>query len=223
MSPAGPAGRAWPRWTALSAGGRRRQPRREARPAARARPLAGVVLAGRGATRPASWPACSASTSGTRSPDRTSWRGPAQLCRRRRPLAGTPTRCPDCPNRASPATRSGAECDAGPRHLTIVVYRPPWRRSAGSGWTRFPITGVRYTRGHQDLAALWAGPSPCASASLTGSGHHQTSAACCARSTATRSRVSGIARPGWGVHTVPVPDCALARPGPAWHPVSPGL
>ena len=44
------------------------------------------------------------------------------------------------------ANRVRVECDVGPRHLTIVGYRPPWRQGAGSEWTRFPVTRLRYTR-----------------------------------------------------------------------------
>ena len=49
---------------------------------------------------------------------------------------------------ASPAAldRGRVECDVGPRNLMIAGYRPPWRRSAGSGWTRFLITRLRYAR-----------------------------------------------------------------------------
>jgi len=32
------------------------------------------------------------------------------------------------PNACNAADAVGAECDAGPRHLTIVEYRPPWRQ-----------------------------------------------------------------------------------------------
>jgi Protein of unknown function (DUF3024) len=38
------------------------------------------------------------------------------------------------------------ECDAGPRHLTIVECRPPWREGTGPEWTRFPIARPRYTQ-----------------------------------------------------------------------------
>jgi len=72
--------------------GRRSAP--VARPAAQARPLDAVVPAGRQAARPplARLPA---STSRSRAPGRTSVPGPGQLCRRRRPLSGTLTRCQD--------------------------------------------------------------------------------------------------------------------------------
>jgi hypothetical protein len=39
-----------------------------------------------------------------------------------------------------PATGVRVECEVGPRHLTIVEYRPPWHQGAGSEWTRFPVT-----------------------------------------------------------------------------------
>ena len=38
------------------------------------------------------------------------------------------------------------ECDAGPRHLTIVECRPPWREGTGPEWTRFPIARPCYTQ-----------------------------------------------------------------------------
>ena len=47
--------------------------------------------------------------------------------------------------------RGRVECNAGPRHLTIVEYRPPWRQGTGSEWTRFPVTRLA-TPGHQDPA-----------------------------------------------------------------------
>ena len=34
----------------------------------------------------------------------------------------------------------------GPRHLTIVECRPPWREGTGPEWTRFPIARPRYTQ-----------------------------------------------------------------------------
>ncbi len=90
---------------------------------------------------PASWPACPSSTSWSWSPGRTSLPGPGQLCRRCRPLAGTPTGCQDCPNPASPASAAGAsnafvdmpatgpvECDIDAQHQTIVEYRPSWHQ-----------------------------------------------------------------------------------------------
>jgi Protein of unknown function (DUF3024) len=38
-----------------------------------------------------------------------------------------------------PPDRVRVEGDVGPRHRTIVEYRPPWRQGAGSEWTRFPV------------------------------------------------------------------------------------
>jgi len=89
-----------------------------------------------------------------------------------------------------PRGRVRVECDAGPRHLTIAGYRPPWRPGADSEWTRFPVTRLRYTR-PPGPSRFTGGTVTCASTSLTSSSHHQTSATCCARSTATRSRSSG--------------------------------
>ncbi|MDQ2875188.1 MAG: DUF3024 domain-containing protein [Actinomycetota bacterium] len=37
------------------------------------------------------------------------------------------------------------EWDIGPRQLTIVECRPPWREGTGPEWTRFPIARLRYT------------------------------------------------------------------------------
>ena len=47
---------------------------------------------------------------------------------------------------ACPGDQVRIECDAGPRHLTIVECRPPWREDAGPEWTRFPIAWLRYTQ-----------------------------------------------------------------------------
>jgi hypothetical protein len=116
---------------------------------------------------PASWPVCPASTSRSRSPDRTSLPGAGQLYRWRRPSAGTPTRCdartartgiarvrPSCQQRVPGRARERVrvERDVGPRHLTIVEYRAPWRQGAGSELTRFPGPGSA-APGRQDLSA----------------------------------------------------------------------
>ncbi len=153
--------------------GQRRQARRAARPArpaARARPLAGVVPAGRRAARPASWPAWPASTSRSRSPDRTSVPGPGRLCRRRRPPAGTPARCQDCPDPASPASAAHASSAfprPGPGGMRRRPAVPDDRRvpaaQAPGRWQRMdavPGHPGSATPGHQDLAAVLAGPSP---------------------------------------------------------------
>jgi hypothetical protein len=47
------------------------------------------------------------------------------------------------------------ECDAGPRHLTIVECRPPWRRDVGAEWTRFPIARLRYTKATGQWSLYW--------------------------------------------------------------------
>ena len=124
-----------------------------------------------------------------------------------------------------PAARSRdrvrVECDAGPQYLTIAGYRPPWRPGADSEWTRFPVTRLRYTR-PPGPSRFTGGTVTCASTSMTSSSHHRTSATCCARSTATRSRSSGdspsrLRRPAQCRYlTVPLPA------GPARHPAPQG-
>ncbi|HXZ75805.1 MAG TPA: DUF3024 domain-containing protein [Streptosporangiaceae bacterium] len=47
------------------------------------------------------------------------------------------------------------ECHSGPRHLTIVECRPPWREDVGSDWTRFPIARLRYTAAAQTWSLYW--------------------------------------------------------------------
>jgi len=47
------------------------------------------------------------------------------------------------------------ECGAGPRQLTIVECRPPWREGIGPEWTRFPIARLRYTQATNTWALYW--------------------------------------------------------------------
>ena len=47
------------------------------------------------------------------------------------------------PERARHQVR--VECEATPRHLTIVERRAPWRQNDGSEWTTVPIARLRYT------------------------------------------------------------------------------
>jgi hypothetical protein len=47
------------------------------------------------------------------------------------------------------------ECDIGPRHLTIVECRPPWRQGIGPDWTRFPIARLRYTQATRTWTLYW--------------------------------------------------------------------
>ena len=47
------------------------------------------------------------------------------------------------------------ECDIGPRHLTIVECRPPWRQGTGPEWTRFPIARLRYTQATRTWTLYW--------------------------------------------------------------------
>jgi Protein of unknown function (DUF3024) len=37
------------------------------------------------------------------------------------------------------------ECDASPRHLTIIERRAPWHDDLGPDWTTLPIARLRYT------------------------------------------------------------------------------
>jgi hypothetical protein len=146
--------------------GQRRQARRTAwpaRPAARARPLAGVVPAGR-AARPASRPPCPASTSWSRSPGRTSLPGPGQLCRRHRPSAGTPARCQDWPNPVSPASAARASSafpacprpgPGGMRRRPAAPSISPRRRrrqpSASWQWSRSRPSARQHPRSRDNL------------------------------------------------------------------------
>ena len=47
------------------------------------------------------------------------------------------------PERARDQVR--VECEATPRHLTIVERRAPWRQNHGSEWSTVPIARLRYT------------------------------------------------------------------------------
>ncbi len=47
------------------------------------------------------------------------------------------------------------ECDAGPRHLTIVECRPPWRPEAGPEWTRLPIARLCYIKTTGRWSLYW--------------------------------------------------------------------
>ncbi|MFW6600527.1 DUF3024 domain-containing protein [Propionibacteriaceae bacterium Y2011] len=44
------------------------------------------------------------------------------------------------------------ECEATPRHLTIVERRAPWREDYGPEWTTMPVARLRYTK----TTALWS-------------------------------------------------------------------
>jgi len=47
------------------------------------------------------------------------------------------------------------ECEATPRHLTIVESRPPWREDIDEGRTRFPIARLRYTKAAKRWCLYW--------------------------------------------------------------------
>jgi len=65
-----------------------------------------------------------------------------------------------CEQRVPDNARDQIRVDAisGCRHLTILVYRPPWCPGIGSGWTRFPIARLRYAQATMDV--VLARPSP---------------------------------------------------------------
>lgn len=46
------------------------------------------------------------------------------------------------------------ECEIGPRDLTIVERRAPWRGDAGE-WTRFPIARLRYFKTRRYWSLYW--------------------------------------------------------------------
>ena len=118
------------------------------------------------------------------------------------------------PNACNAADAVGAECDAGPRHLTIVEYRPPWRQGR---WQRMdavpdhpaplhpgPPGPGRFTGGAVTLRFHLSDelePSPDIGGLLREID----------RDPITIFWV--IARPGRGVHAVPVPDCAVTSQG----------
>ena len=47
------------------------------------------------------------------------------------------------------------ECEAAPRHLTIVERRAPWREDFGPEWTAFPIARLRYTAADKSWTLYW--------------------------------------------------------------------
>jgi hypothetical protein len=47
------------------------------------------------------------------------------------------------------------ECQAAPRHLTIVERRAPWREDLGPEWTSFPIARLRYTAASKSWTLYW--------------------------------------------------------------------
>jgi hypothetical protein len=51
--------------------------------------------------------------------------------------------------------RVRVECEVGPRHLTIVERRAPWREDYGSEWTSFPIARMRYTAASKSWTPNW--------------------------------------------------------------------
>lgn len=62
-----------------------------------------------------------------------------------------------CEQRVLPHVRDQVrvDCDAGPRHLTIVECRPPWREDMGTEWTRFPIARLRYAKAAGKWSLYW--------------------------------------------------------------------
>jgi len=57
------------------------------------------------------------------------------------------------PEHASHLVR--VECDAAPRHLTIVERRAPWHADLGPGWSTFPIARLRYTASDRTWTLYW--------------------------------------------------------------------
>lgn len=47
------------------------------------------------------------------------------------------------------------EADVTDRHVTIVECRPRWRSDPASGWTRFPIARLRYTKRTRLWSLYW--------------------------------------------------------------------
>jgi hypothetical protein len=47
------------------------------------------------------------------------------------------------------------ECEAGPRHLTILERRAPWHEDLGPEWTSLPIARLRYTAGDKSWTLYW--------------------------------------------------------------------
>jgi hypothetical protein len=47
------------------------------------------------------------------------------------------------------------ECQVGPRHLTIVERRAPWREELGREWTSSPIARLRYTTADMSWTLYW--------------------------------------------------------------------
>ncbi len=51
--------------------------------------------------------------------------------------------------------RVRVECEVGPRHLTIVECRPPWRAGIDPAWTRLPIARLRYIKTTRRWSLYW--------------------------------------------------------------------
>jgi len=47
------------------------------------------------------------------------------------------------------------ECQLGPRHLTIVERRAPWREDVGPEWTSLPVARLRYTATDNSWTLYW--------------------------------------------------------------------
>jgi hypothetical protein len=47
------------------------------------------------------------------------------------------------------------ECQAAPRHLTIVERRAPWRQEGGPEWTTVPVARLRYTVADKSWTLYW--------------------------------------------------------------------
>lgn len=57
------------------------------------------------------------------------------------------------PERARDQIR--VECVVGPRRVTIVERRAPWREDLGTDWTSFPIARLRYIAKENSWTLYW--------------------------------------------------------------------
>lgn len=47
------------------------------------------------------------------------------------------------------------DIDVSDRAVTVVECRPPWRSTAGTEWTRFPVARLRYTKAARVWSLYW--------------------------------------------------------------------
>jgi len=109
--------------------------------------------------------------------------------------------CPVGGVRRLPAAAGGRRVPAAPGAGALAA--------SGRG-SRSP--GSATPGGTRDWVLCWRDRHLCV-ACMTSLSHHRASATCCARLTGLIAIFWGQGRPGWGVRTVPVPDCAVAGQG----------